>query len=413
LPVFVNNRIEKVQIKIIQYSFHPITYNNMHYISRNLKYLLLSMTMTGMVSCSNNDPDPVVETPLRTKVEYSALTPTTAYNTTFVDADNKTTVDLTNGNNRYKMFQALNTHISSSVTANRQIDAAVLKNMFSNTGNPFEASELNSSGLQLKSAVASSWASAEADVVRTRFELLFAEQAEISKSVANVAEIGKAGKAGTYLVNAQGIEVIQIIQKSLIGALQYDYIGNNLLTKGLDADNKTVLAGKNYTQLEQNWDEAYGLLTLNPIYLAGSTDAVRGTTEFALGSYIWEYNKTAYPKIYPAFLKGRAAIVNNDKAELKTQADYIKGEMEKAIASAAVGYLGKFITSTTDAARVHAMGEGLGFIYSLRFATINGGTSKFSDDLITGLVGSANGVWDLTPAKISAASDAIKAKFKL
>jgi hypothetical protein len=385
----------------------------MHQISSNLKLLLLSFTVSGLVSCSNNEPDPIVETPLRTSVEYSVLTPTTAYSTTFVDGDNKTTVDFTNGNNRYKMFQALNTHISGAVTANRQIDAAVLKNMFSNTGNPFEASELNTSGLQLKSAVASSLATADGDAVRARFELLFTEQAEISKSVAKIAEAGKAGKVGTYLVNAQGIEVIQIIQKSLIGALQYDYIGNNLLTKGLDADNKKVVTGKNYTQLEQNWDEAYGLLTLNPIYLAGSTDAVRGTSEFALGSYIWEYNKTAYPKIYPAFLKGRAAIVNNDKAELKLQADFIKAEMEKAIASAAVGYLGKFITSTTDAARLHAMGEGLGFIYSLRFATINGGTAKFSDDLLAGLVGSANGVWDLTPAKISAASDAIKAKFKL
>jgi len=381
----------------------------------NFRPFLLAVLGAGMFSCGESNEVPVVpETPLRSKIEYTTLTATTPYAATFVDASNKTTVDFTNGNNRYKMFQLLNTYISTSVSGNKLIDATVLKNMFSNTGSPFTDSvKLNTSGLQLKSIVASSWPTADADVVRARFEQLFTEQAEASKSIANVASIGKAGKAGTYLVNAQGIEPIQIIQKSLIGSLQYDYIGNVLLTKGLDADNKTVVSGKNYTQLEQNWDEAYGLLTLSPIYLNGATDAVRGTTEFALGSYIWEYNRTISPKIYPAFLKGRAAIANNDKTELKVQADFIKAQMEKAIASAAVGYLGKYIDATTDAARVHAMGEGLGFVYSLRFATVNGGTAKFSDDLLTALVGSANGVWDLTPKKLTDASDAIKAKFKL
>jgi hypothetical protein len=382
-----------------------------------LKYVLVAVALAGFSSCSDDTSDPIVppvETPLRTKVDYATLTATTPYATAFVDASSKSTVDFSNGNNRYKMFQAMNTYMSTSIRDSLQIDAAKLKNMFGNTGNSFaDSTKLNTSGVQLKNTVATSLPAADADLVRANFETLFAEIAENSKSVKMAGSQGKAGKVGTYLVNAMGIEPIQIIQKSLIGALQYDYIGNVLLTKGLDADNKAVVTGKPYTQLEQNWDEAYGLLTLNPVYLKGSTDAARGTTEFALGSYIWEYNKASYAKIYPAFLKGRAAIVNNDKTELKAQADFIKAEMEKAIASAAVGYLGKFISATTDAARVHAMGEGLGFIYSLRFATVNGGTAKFSDDIILGLVGSPNGVWDLTPAKINAASDAIKAKFKL
>jgi hypothetical protein len=274
---------------------------------------------------------------------------------------------------------------------------------------------LNTSGVQLRSITASSWAATEAEKVRAFIESNFTAVAEASKSVTAVAAKGKAGKLGTYLVDEKGIEPIQIIQKSLIGALQYDYIGNVLLTKGLDADNSTLVTGKNYTQLEQNWDEAYGLLTLNPIYLNGSTDDKRGTTEFALGSYIWEYNKSAYAQIYPAFLKGRAAIVNNDKAELKKQADLIKAAMEKAIAASAIGYLGpKYVAAQTDAARAHAIGEGLGFIYSLRFATINGADATFSDNILKALIYDApNGFWDLTPAKLSTASDVIKAKFKL
>lgn len=377
------------------------------------RFALVALVMTGLTAC-NTDNDATPQ--LRKSIDYASLTETTPYNSLFVNEIGQTTVDLSSGNNRYKMFQALNTYISSFISGNKSIDVAVLKNMYGNTGNAFaDSTKLNTSGVQLRNVTASSWTTTEAEKVRTFIETNFTSVAEASKSVTATAAKGKAGKLGNYLVDEKGIEPIQIIQKSLIGALQYDYIGNVLLTKGLDADNSKTVTGKNYTQLEQNWDEAYGLLTLNPIYLSGSTDDKRGTTEFALGSYIWEYNKAAYAKIYPAFLKGRAAIVNNDKAELKKQADFIKIEMEKAIANSAIGYLGpKYVAATTDAARAHAIAEGLGFIYSLRFATMTGTDATFSDNILKALIYDApNGFWDLTPTKINAASDAIKAKFKL
>lgn len=199
----------------------------------------------------------------------------------------------------------------------------------------------------------------------------------------------------------------------MIGALHYDYIASVLLTKGLEADNKKVVTGKNYTQLEQNWDEAYGFLTLSPIYLLGSTKDKRATTEFGLGAYTWEYNKDDYPKMYSAFLKGRAAIVNNDMAELKVQADFIKKAFEKAIAKSSVGYLGKAITATSPDAQIHPMSEGLGFIYSLRFLKITGGDATFSNARIAEVMSSPKGVWELSVTKLTAASDAIKAKFNV
>jgi len=277
--------------------------------------------------------------------------------------------------------------------------------------------DLNASGVQLRNVTASSRASAEAEANRVALEGYFGEMADISKSVKVKAAKGVAGKLGNYLVTTKGIEIAQIIQKGLIGALQLDYIGNVVMDKGLEADNKTLVSGKKYTSLEHNWDEAFGLLTPNPIFLEGATDAAKGAkaTESFLGSYLWEYNKASYAKIHTAFVKGRVAIVNNDKTELKTQATFIRTEMEKAIASAALGYLGKWKTGTDDATRAHAMGEGLGFIYSLRYCTINGADANFSDAILLALIGPAspNGFWDLTNDKINAASDAIKAKFKL
>ncbi|CAM3792710.1 DUF4856 domain-containing protein [Aquirufa aurantiipilula] len=383
-----------------------------------LHFIWLFASLLGFSSCENSSD---VVPNLRSKVDYSLLTPSTPYKQYFIDAKGDTTVDLKSGNTRYKMFAALNYYLGAAVRDNKALDANLMKAMYANSANSFTdiaslkivGTDLNTSGLALRNSTASSKSTSEAELARTRLDALFVEMATVSNSFATTASKGVAGKLGTYLVDSKGIETAQIIQKSLIGALQLDYIGNVLLTTGLTADNYTLVSGKKYTALEHNWDEAYGLLTLNPIYLAGSTDAVRGTSESFLGSYIWEYNKASYANFHSAFLKGRAAIVNNDLTELKKQAAFIRTESEKAIASAAVGYLAKWKTGTTDAARAHAIGEGLGFIYSLRYCTSYNVDAKFSDDILTALISSPNGFWDLTNDKINAASAAISTKFKL
>lgn len=373
----------------------------------------------GFFGCDDDNEKPN----LRTRIDYNALTAETNYSDAFVDAYGATTVDLTEGNQRLKMFQAINYYATSSISANAQIDAGKLKNMFANTGSPFTdiststltvtGSELNASTVQLKNVIASSWPLTQAEVVRTKFEIWFDEIGTASASINGTASPGVAGKLGSLLVDAKGIDLSQLIQKSLYGALQLDYMGNVLLNEGLAADNYKTVGDKNYTQLEHNWDEVYGLLTLNPIFLRGATNDNRNTFEFGLGAYVWQFNKANYAKIYPAFLKGRAAIVNNDGGELETQALLIRTELEKTLAYGALNYLDRWKTSTTDADRAKAFAEGLGLIYSLRFATVSNVDAKFSDDIIMGLISSPNGFWDLDATKINTASQAIKTKFNL
>lgn len=393
----------------------------------------VAMAVIGLASCKKDKTD-APKQPLRAAIDYAKLVDGTKYdntNTLFVDASGKSTIDVSTGNFRYRVFQGINTYAGTWKT--QTVDGNVLKNMFKNSGNPFTATTnpapadfaaLNASGIQLRNVTASSWPTADAEVVRLKVEADFASLATISASANTAAVKGTAGyvtnAGGTkYLVDAKGFETGQLIQKGLIGAFDLDYIGNVLLNTGLGADNYTLVAGKNYTKLEQNWDEAFGSLTLNGNYLVGSTTTAKGTTESFLGSYIWEYGQIAddanynYSKILPAFIKGRAAIVNNDQAELKKQAEIIRKTMERAVAKAALGYLGKWKTGTDEGTRAHAIGEGLGFIYSLRFASLNGGNAKFSDDILTALVGSSGGYWDLTNDKINAADAAIRAKFGL
>ena len=384
-----------------------------HTLRSTLLLLPAVVFSAGLSSCNTEDTEDFATPQLRTSVDYTRLTDTTTYANFFVDNSRKGTVDLTNGSNRLLQFRAINTYNGTAVGTGAALDSTVLKNMFANTGSPFSGTlaSLNTSGVDLRSATASSLAATDAEKERRTIEAGFGAIATASRSVSATAAEGKAGKLGTYLVDARGIEWGQIIQKGLIGGFQMDYISNVLLNdKNLALDNSTLVAGKNYTKLEQNWDEIYGILTANPIYGAKATATSSG--ESFIGSYIWEYNKEDFPKIYPALLKGRAAIVNNDQATLKAQATLIRTAMERAVANAALGYLGKWKTGTTDAARAHAIGEGLGFIYSLRFAKINGGDAAFSDSILNNLINTApNGFWGLTNTRIEAASAAIRTKF--
>ncbi len=381
-----------------------------------VRFAPILFSVVFFTACKNGDENPTTIHPqLRKSVEYTKLTDTTTYANFFVDEAGAKTVDLTTGATRLLMFRAINTYNGTAVGTGATLDAAVLKNMFTNTGSPFSGTAntgLNTSGVQLRSVTASSLSAADAEKERQTIEAGFTAISTASKSVSAVAAEGKAGKLGTYLVDEKGIEQGQIIQKGLIGAFQLDYISNVLLSdKNLSADNLTLVSGKKYTALEQNWDEIYGILTANPIY--GSKATATSSGESFLGSYIWEYNKEDFPKIHPALLKGRAAIVNNDMTVLKEQVAILRPAMEKAIASAALGYLGKWKTGATDAARAHAIGEGLGFIYSLRYAKLNKGDAAFSDAILAGLLSSPNGFWGLTNAKIDAAATAIKAKFNM
>lgn len=424
-----NGYLDLIQTILLINLYNPLEMKN-KYIKSSA---LIALTIMGLASCKKDKTEDPRQS-LRPAIDYTKLVDGTKYdntNTIFVDASGKSTIDVTTGNFRYRMFQGINTYAGQWKT--QLVDANVLKNMFSNTANPFtvlsnpapvDFAALNASGVQLRNVTASSWADADAAAVRNKIEADFVIMGAISASAGIPAVKGTAGyvlnTAGSKtLVDAKGFETTQIIQKGLIGAFDLDYIGNVLLNKGLSADNYTLVSGKNYTKLEQNWDEAFGALTLNGNYLVGSTTTAKGTIESFLGSYVWEYGKIAddanynYSKILPAFLKGRAAIVNNDQAELKKQAEIIRKTMERAVAKAAIGYLGKWKIGPDEGTRAHAIGEGLGFIYSLRFATLSGGTAAFSDAVLADLVGSTGGYWDLTVDKINAAEAAIKAKFGL
>ncbi|GAA4346185.1 DUF4856 domain-containing protein [Hymenobacter saemangeumensis] len=366
----------------------------------------------GVSSCSKTDePTPA----LRAKMDYSSLTASTRYTEAFKNSEGVSTVDLGDAAKRLDMFSELNSYMALVAVASpgtpSTLEAARLRNFYTNTAAPFAAAALNTSGVQLRDKTAASFSEANASTVRTYIDTKLNELAVASQSVNNTAVRGQAGRIGRYLVDGNGYEVNQVIQKALIGALLLDQIDNVLLgSNGLNANNSQLVSGKTYSELEHNWDMAYGYMTTNAIM---TTDITLTPRERFLAGYLNEKNGTASPAVYQAFLKGRAAIVNNDLTTLKAQSDIIRTELEKTIAKSAVSYLTNWKSHSTLEAKTHALAEGLGFIYSLRFCSKFGADAAWSDSVLRGLMSGSQGAWDLTNAQADTAIGAINTKFSL
>lgn len=376
--------------------------------------LILSVGLSAILftSCKKDPVTPPVTTP-EVKVPYSSLSATTNYFETFKGVDGKTTVDLSSQTTYISMLTELDGYIKKGTT--QQLDVNVLVNMFENKNGVFSNAALNSATETIISKTAASFGTTDGNTERQRFYGYFSSVANASASRGSVAAKGTAGLLdGKYLVNEKGFEYGQLIQKGFMGAMMLDQISNIYLsTDKQNADNSKVVDGKNYTQLEHNWDEAYGFLTQNEVYPKKNPADATKWLETYLGSYVRQvgspYGDPA--AVYVSFLTGRAAVVNNDATTRNQQISNIRTALEKAVATVAVSYLNKVKAATTDGSRFHALSEGTGFIYALRFAYNAKINTAKSDALLNTLMGGSGGFWDLTNTDIDNVRDQIANTF--
>ncbi|SFQ50972.1 DUF4856 domain-containing protein [Hymenobacter arizonensis] len=385
--------------------------------SRTSSFALLALTL-GLASCSKDDTVTPSAPTLRAKMDYATLTGTTPYTTSFKDANGASTVDLGTAAVRLDMFTEFNNYMATVAVAApatpAMLDLTKLRNLYAGTNAPFASAALNTAaatGVSLREKTAASFSEANANVVRSYMDRQLTDLEMASRSVNQTATPGNAGRLGRYLVDAKGFEVNQVIQKALLGALLLDQINNVLLTPAsLAAENTKAVAGKTYTEREHIWDMAYGYMTSNATMV---TDIAIMPRERFLAGYLNEKNGPASPGVYMAFLKGRAAIVNNDDATLKAQADIIRTELEKTIAKSAVSYLASWKSNAALDAKAHALAEGIGFIYSLRFCTKTNVDTAWADSVLNGITSGTDGAWSLTNPQADAGINAINTKFGL
>lgn len=394
-------------------------------MNKTKQFLALVAFSSFLISCSNDDS--------------SSATPEYTVPATYTfERNNATSIDFSGQTTRIAMLQAMGDYYKTQANAGVAIDASALSNMYSNTGNPFLDTNLNTSGKQLKDKTAASvdyfsllyggGTTAEQVSVRSFFENQFTEGNNASQG--NNASAGVAGKyidgSSNRLFAANGLEPQQVLLKGMMGASFMDQIVNNYLSVNkldagsnkIDNTNKVLEAGKNFTTMEHNWDEAYG-------YIYGADDATNNVYRF-WSSYINQVNadtdfNTLKADIDLAFRKGRAAIVANDYTTRDAQIAIIKEKLALVPAVRAVYYLqeGKEKLVTDNGAKAfHALSEGYGFIMSLRYTNKPGTNNPYFtkgevDTMLNSLLSGPNGLWDidnLSP-KLDAISTQIATKF--
>lgn len=355
---------------------------------------------------------------------------------TYVFENNgESSVDFGGQTTRIQMAEEFISALLDNTSTEEKLDA-----MFAHeeNNNDFSNADLNSSNKSVRSKIAASadyfsTNTTASIAIKENFDLwISAQVTEVFPKWDDDAVAGSAGKiqqiggGSTRYVNGKGLEYNQAIAKSIIGGLMVDQMLNNYLsiavldegTNAADNDAGTLVDGKNYTNMEHKWDEAYG-------YLYGNEDTP-ATPELGKDSFLNKYLASVEADsdftgiandIYEAFKLGRAAIVAKDYELRDEQAQIIRKKVSKVVAVRSVYYLqsGKEVLESDKASAFHSLSEALGFINSLRFtrdtvtdspvldaATIDG----YMDTLMAG-----NGFWDVTPATLDQISNEIAAAY--
>ncbi len=322
--------------------------------------------------------------------------------------------------------------------------AEALNNMFAHVegANNFSDPDLNASDKSVrgKTAASSDFFSNNATdqaLIRADFESWI--QTQVDEVYPRWNEAASAGVAGqiadassTRYITSQGLEMNQLFNKSLIGALMVDQILNNYISSNvLDNfetanDEETLVDGKNYTDMEHDWDEAYGYAFGTAQDLSDPRPTI-GDDDSFLNKYIGRVEEDddfagITDDIYQAYKLGRAAIVAKDYETRNEQAEILRELISKVIGIRAVYYLqqGKnaLDQETPDfGGGFHDLSEGYGFIYSLQFTREPGtGLPYFSkaevDVMLTDLLDDGeNGLWDVSSQTLDDLSNQIAEAF--
>ncbi|MTE27781.1 DUF4856 domain-containing protein [Winogradskyella ouciana] len=386
-----------------------------------MKKIALSLFVVGALftSCSSDDDN------------GSAGNQVVAPATFQFERNGSTTVDYNGQTTRIEMGGEFVSALNDNTKTETELDG-----MFTNTGNYFSTTALNESTKNIRSKTAASMDyfsanTTEANVIKADFDSWIANQvSEVFPNWENTATAGNAGQiqeAGGSMryVNGKGLEYNQAINKALIGALMVDQMLNNYLstsvldagTNRADNDAEILAEGKNYTNMEHKWDEAFG-------YLYGTDDPLApqlGADNF-LNKYLARVDSDEdftgiAQDIYDAFKLGRAAIVAKNYEVRDEQAEIIREKISEIIGIRAVYYLqsSKATLGTDYASAFHDLSEGFGFVYSLQF-TRQPGTdapyfTKAEVDAYIAELMEGNGFWDVTSATLDNMASEIAARF--
>jgi len=374
-------------------------------------FLTLSISVAILVSCDKDDDNNEPEN-----------NNTPAYNVpdtyTFADADGNNTVSYTGQEDRLNQLAEITSLMKTGNTPGTVVDGQALKDMFANVNGDGNGNFSFVSTKQLKNKCANQFTDAAA--IQADFEAWMDKLDQISSQTqAGVfdASNGQAGclntdGAGPYLVDENGFEPVQIIEKGLMGAVFYHQITGYYLTDekiGDGVDNSTPVDpenGKYYTAMEHHWDEAFGYFTTATNFPSEGTDRFWGKYSNAVDEHLGTNQK-----IMDAYLMGRAAITNGDMATKNEMRDKVIEQLELVVAGTAIHYLnGSRENFTNDAIRVHQLSEAYAFLNDLRYNPDSKASALQINALLEDL---GDNFYNITISEINSVRDQLSAIYQL
>ena len=339
--------------------------------------------------------------------------------------DGMSTVSFSGQTTRLNQVDEIYLALNSNTYNETQLDE-----MFAD-GAGFTDSALNGTGKNVRGKTSAGCA-AGSSATQAQFDVQIADFANnVVPAWSNDASAGIAGKltdaSRSIHVNAKGHEIDQTFVKGLIGGMTLDQIVNNYLqpcqlesgSRKDDNTNGVLSSGKNYTDMEHKWDEAFGYLYGQEEDAKradlGSAPNGKGTT---LNKYFKKVNDSNQPGIaeivYNAFKKGRAAIVAGDYQVRDAQANIIQIHLSKVIGYKAVDYLNGYMSkmaagNTADA--FHALSEGYGFIMSLQFTNNGNNVPYFTKAEADAMLAKIDDFWTVQDSDLTSMVNDIKSKF--
>lgn len=226
------------------------------------------------------------------------------------------------------------------------------------------------------------------------------------------------GSGSKVLVDADGREFTQLIEKGIMGATFYYQIASVYLTDarvGDGVNNTDLVEGKNYTAMEHHWDEAFGYLGV-PVDFRSDWPSDRNSECRFLGNYIRGRDALLGSSdiLMEAFRTGRAAIVAGAYDVRDEQRDIIYTELERVIAGTAIHYINEALASTGETGDFHhVLSEAYAFIRALQFSP----RATLSNTEIAGLLEAISDAdhnfWNATQSGLQNARAALATAFGL
>ena len=260
------------------------------------------------------------------------------------------------------------------------------------------------------------------DLDANLFEDLFARAAAASVA-ANGGAMASNGTAGlivrensgnTILVDENGREFTQLIEKGLMGAVFYNQIFNVYLSEdrtGDEVENVELSEGKNYTAMEHHWDEAFGYFD-PPLDFTSPWPDDRASEDRFWSHYSNTVDNVANGLlgtnkiIMDAYIDGRTAIVNQDFATKNSSKTVLYEGLELVAAATAVHYINLtlgYLNEGKTGEAFHTLSEAWAFTNALRYSPNRKIDLATIEQIMETDFGANGNFWNVTPEGLNAA----------